>query len=457
MATPTPNPRKKRGRPKKDTAATPSLNGQPVPAAPTAASPTPSPVATLDPATTPDRTDPGDQTGRNFRYQHAYGVILMVASARGVRPYVAIWCEHHEDFLAERSDGKYDGYQIKSSRPENGAWRMNDEELVKSIRRFVALVKKFGDHIGELFFVTNTDFDNVGDDVKDEKRRGRRPLAFLTHVGSCADHTTIGSPYLAIFDELQAECGCLAPELIITLKRVKLVKGPERDSVHPVVACQHLPQVPGCSDLTVQELSTWCDQLIARVCACSSLAVNDPLRHLEPLFNGNGLTTAMAAKRIRPSEVLVRPTPQAVPFEFTEPPTIDVGVTRDPGVLKAKLDGGDLTDQVDYLSQRERDTERHLMAEILRKPEKSEALLRRLQEVVVGECSEAHLRARLGGLPYGPRMMIDVQDRLRRIARDEPARVAYQSYDCLIGMVALLTNACRVWWCPVFSLQEPAP
>lgn len=96
------------------------------------------------------------------------------------------------------------------------------------------------------------------------------------------------------------------------------------------------------------------------------------------------------------------------------------------------------------------------MAEILRKPDKSEALIRRLQEVVGSECSEAHLRARVAGSPYGPRMMIDLQDRLKKIAKEEPTRVAHQSYDCLLGMVGLLTSACRVWWCPEFSIQEPA-
>jgi len=164
----------------------------------------------------------------------------------------------------------------------------------------------------------------------------------------------------------------------------------------------------------------------------------------------------MAAKRLRHAEIMVRPTPGVSPFEFTGPPAIDIGASRSPNVLKAKLEGGDLRDHVDFLSQRERDTERCLMAEILRKPEKSQALLRRLQEVVGGECSEAHLRARVAGLPYEPRMMIDVQDRLKQIAKEEPARVAHQSYDCLIRMVGLLTSVCRVWWCPEFPIQEPA-
>src|SRR5262245_24082235 len=88
-------------------------------------------AAHADLAVTPSPSDPGDATARNFRYQHAYGVVLIAAARRGIRPYVAIWCEHHEDLLAERTDGVFDGYQIKTSRPELGAWNMGDPELVK--------------------------------------------------------------------------------------------------------------------------------------------------------------------------------------------------------------------------------------------------------------------------------------------------------------------------------------
>lgn len=93
-----------------------------------------------DPSETRNSTDPGDATSRNFRYQHAYGVMLLVSAMRGLRPYAAIWCEQHEDFLAQRQDGSFDGYQIKTSRPELGAWTLKDGELTKSIGRFVDLV-----------------------------------------------------------------------------------------------------------------------------------------------------------------------------------------------------------------------------------------------------------------------------------------------------------------------------
>ncbi|KKC27522.1 hypothetical protein WP12_02920 [Sphingomonas sp. SRS2] len=89
--------------------------------------------------------DPGDETERNYRYQHQYGVVLLVAVRRGQLPYVSIYCEHHEDFLGERIDGRFDGWQIKTSKPEGGAWKLTSPALVKSVGRFIELLEAYPD------------------------------------------------------------------------------------------------------------------------------------------------------------------------------------------------------------------------------------------------------------------------------------------------------------------------
>ena len=94
----------------------------------------------------------------------------------------------------ERIDALFDGYQIKTSRPELGAWTLTDVELIRSIGRFVDLVTSFGDRIGDLFFV-NTECDNVSSASTDERRRSHSPLLFLQHIRSCPGHTAIGPPF----------------------------------------------------------------------------------------------------------------------------------------------------------------------------------------------------------------------------------------------------------------------
>jgi hypothetical protein len=189
------------------------------------------PDAGPDPSEVRNLTDPGDATNRNFRYQHAYGVMLLVAAKRGLRPYWAIWCEQHEDFLAQRHDGLFDGYQIKTARPELGTWTLKDGELTRSIGRFVDLVAEFGDRIGELYFVSNTEFDTVTSAHRDDRRRGRCPRLFLEGIRGCRSRADIAPPFDTAFDELLAECSCDPEELVAVLHRVNLILGPSRSGI----------------------------------------------------------------------------------------------------------------------------------------------------------------------------------------------------------------------------------
>jgi hypothetical protein len=132
-----------------------------------------------------DQSDPGDQVLRKFRYQHAYGVILVVAMATKKKPYTSIWCEQHEDLLAEREDGLFDAYQVKTRKSETGEWEINDESFSKSIGRFVALDKKFPDKIRYFCFVSNTQYS----DSNAEKREHLSPIKLLRAVNlvSCME------------------------------------------------------------------------------------------------------------------------------------------------------------------------------------------------------------------------------------------------------------------------------
>jgi len=409
-----------------------------------------------DPAVTRNTSDPGDETQRNFRYQHAYGVILLASAKRGLRAYVAIWCEHHEDLLAQRSDGCYDGYQIKTSRPENGTWRMLDEEIVKSIGRFIDLVREFGAKIGGLFFVTNTEFDDVSDAHKDEKRRARRPKAFLTHIRACKTCAEISPLYLETFREIQGQCGCQPDELLAVLQKMDLILGPSRDSFASVLAHEHLGSIDECANLSPTDLDAWRDHLIAVVCAASSLAITDPIRHLRQLINSIEIDPALDAKRLDVATVMAYSGKSASAFRFPGPPLLQLGAPEKPHVLEAKLQMGGIGDQIEYMRSRERAAEVHLMEDALRDADGFPAILRHLEEIVLGECSEAHLRARTNGATYGAEMLIDIQERLRRIARDEPTKVFNKQYECLMGLVGLLTTDTRVWFSSRFPVQESA-
>src|SRR5262249_50450752 len=151
--------------------------------------------------------------------------------------------------------------------------------------------------------------------------------------------------------------------------------------------------------------------------------------------------------------VIYRPS-GAPAFQFPGAPTLAIGVPRQGKTLEEKLKQGGLAEEVNYMRERERAAEYHLLEDVERRPDRYPALLTQLEQIVLGECSEAYLRARQSPNPYGSAMLIDVQDRLRRLAHERPEMIGHRSYECLIGVAALLTSDCRVWWSPRFALSE---
>jgi hypothetical protein len=171
--------------------------------------------------------------------------------------------------------------------------------------------------------------------------------------------------------------------------------------------------------------------------------------------SGGDLDPRLAAKRLTVESLVIYAAQSHGPkaFQYIGESLIELGKARPPTVLEQKLTAGDLEDQIDYMAERERSAERHLLEDVQRRPERYPELMKQIEQVVLGECQEAHLRARRGDAPYGPAMMIDVQDRLRKIAREETALVGDHSYECLIGMAGLLTRECVVWWSPRFPIE----
>ena len=182
------------------------------------------------PIDTPSDDTTGSDTERNYRYQHAYGVILLIGSAMNQLPYIAIYAEHHEDFICERLDGKVDGYQIKTRDPKDGEWTLSHEPIKKSIKRFVDLNKAFSDGICSLNFVSNSDYSDPGFDISDQQKLRRSPIKFLKIIKEKSCVEEIPTPFDITFQELKEYCTCSADDLFLTLKKVDLLLGPGRDS-----------------------------------------------------------------------------------------------------------------------------------------------------------------------------------------------------------------------------------
>lgn len=395
--------------------------------------------------------DPGDQTQRNFRYQHAYGAILLLAGARGDKPFEAVWCEQHEDLLCERTDGLFDGYQVKTRKPENGAWKTNDPEFVRSVRRFAALIKRFPDVVRSVSFVSNADFfvTSSGDISKS-------PVALLEAVRGTSDVDSVPSPFKGVLTTLADAPHSDAQDILVALQRMELILGPPRDGFDAEIAHRHLPAIPVCASLSASRLDEIKNELIEIVYLASSLTTGSPATHLTSLSSVDRNNPLLRAKRVDVFKVL-QVASRAVPFRYlptSSPLTLGAAGTST-SILRIKLEKGGIGEYADELSQQGLSAEQHLIEFSHRNPEQAPAHLSQLEGVVLSEYIAASAEASLTGEPFGRRLLSDLFERLRRVATDTPNMVGSEPYQCLQGVACLLSGECKVWWSQQFEITKP--
>jgi len=409
------------------------------------------------PSTTADTSDPGDQTQRNFRYQHAYGAILLTNSAAGKLDYKAIWCEHHDDFLAEIADNKFDAYQIKTRKPEKGEWRINHVKLKSSIKHFVMLKNTFGNNIKNFYFVTNSEFLDCSLTIKNQKKLSTSPIQFLKAIGEAESEKDIQPPFDETFNDLVKFCECEPQILFSVLKRVDLINGPGRDSFDAEIAHNHLPCISECQRLSPAKLNDIRDEIIYKIYDASSLKVEDPAKHYRSLLGAEQPDPRLLAKRVTIDALLaIVDGNSPLPFRFYPGSAeLELGqAKRNISVLEKKFLQGRIISQFETMKRRALSAESHLIGLAHRLPEKIDLILNQIVSVVQGECDEASLDNSVDDIPDGKEMLKDVYRRLRDISKNEPEKVEHQSYECLIGVAGLLSGECEVWWSEQFDVDQ---
>jgi hypothetical protein len=232
-----------------------------------------------------------------------------------------------------------------------------------------------------------------------------------------------------------------------------LIQGPSRGDFDAVLSNQHLSRLKECHNLTTKQMNEFRDDLVAMVYRASSLQVDDPIRHLRSLIKAKDLEPKVRAKRILVADVVCTPPETSkVAFNFPGKPKLKLGTDRPPQILEQKLARGGLRSEIDHLKELERAAEYNLLEDVERRPDLYPQLQHQIEQMVLQECGEAYLRARSQPEPYGSHMLIDVQDRLRRLAETRPEMIGHHAYECLVGVAALLSSDCLVWWSPRFPL-----
>lgn len=401
-----------------------------------------------------DRSDPGDEVLRKFRYQHAYGAILLLGIASQRLNYVAVWCEQHEDCLGETSDGFFDAYQVKTREPELGVWEINDESFAKSVFRFVRLDLAFPGKVRAFKFVSNAKYSNSSA----ERRAYLSPIKLIDGVKVVPKYQGLSGDVEKGFEALRSAIEVGADELFSVLQRVELVLGPTDRAYEDELAQTHIASLPICERMSASALGQVREFLISRVSKASSLYTEDPSRHWVGLNSARNQDPFLRAKRITAEDVMliIREVGGGVFRFLPDLASLELGTSAGKlDVLRKKMVRGGLAQHYEMMSRRALTAEQELL-DLATRPENGKALCSQIENVVLAECDESNLRVSQQGEPFGKAMLIDVQDRLKRISESEGPRVYGQPYDLLIGVAGLLTSDCKVWWSESFELDGVA-
>jgi hypothetical protein len=405
-----------------------------------------------NPEGTLDRSDPGDDVQMRFRYQHAYGVILLAGAASGNNCYTAIWCEHHDDFLAKKANGKFDSFQVKTREAGQPPWKMNNEPLLNSLRKFLAQDKTFPNQIEFFHFVSNHTYYKTDS----ENQLARSPVKLKQALENATDASQIDEPFASLLKGLAEDFGYSVEEVFSVILRLRLVVGPGLNDFEDAVAHTHIPTIPSCASLFPSQLDALRDELMYRVFTASSLQISDASKHWCCVAGEDQANPRLKAKRVTVEDALqIINERNGPPFRFAPADrSIDLSSSSDFTPLEKKAIKGGLVSHLPTWRRRTLSAEQHLLEMSNRQKRDAEQILDHLHDVVKGECDDARLHAATGSQPFGEAMMRILQQQLREKATRTPATVYNQEYECLVGIAGLLTNECEVWWSPEFSLEE---
>jgi hypothetical protein len=112
-----------------------------------------------NPAIAAAPADAGADTQRRFRHQSAYIARVALGLLNPRESELAeVYCEHHEDVLLRKCSGKFIGVQLKTRELKYGAFKITDEPIVNSVRRFIELELAFPDQFEAYRIGSNAGF-----------------------------------------------------------------------------------------------------------------------------------------------------------------------------------------------------------------------------------------------------------------------------------------------------------
>ena len=444
---------------------------------------------------TVDHADPGDETFRRYRYQATYAAMLAVGLLEERTDVAEVYCEQYEDILLHLQTGTFRGVQVKTKADGGAPLRATDEPILDSLLRFVELDMAFPRLFEGFTLATNAAFDRAGKGVgnlfslveearvhaadsaapcskawrfsktlvdrhKKKHRTGKLPKSRKVKTGSVNATPQPSKP---------GHCAA-APHPTQTDVLQVLAKLDVRDD---------LPKVPDIRSRLQERLVA----LSPKVAASTLPIVNrvvDALEHAAYLAasrvdedrNGRNWFVADPAKRaslnwadeIQAKRLSREDVESAINSHCSgsllisaEPVTPEQIPDHLP-ILEKKLVAGGLSVATLSLARDAVASVEEFGTQMLYMYDQEEGLRRynHARAVVKKECAIAYESQAAAGEVNGPRMLAEVDARLKQRRADDRTGVLKEcEEEHLLGHVFALTGECIVWWSTSRDLGRP--
>lgn len=435
-----------------------------------------------------DPSDPGDDMQRRLRFQASRAVMLALSLLDDGAETDEVFCEQHEDVLVKKRNNRFIGEQVKTKLDESGPLKALDEEVTKSIRRFVSLERRHGDCFDGYVLGSNAGFwdeDKTTSSlphllkITSEATDGTAPKKVLDYLKKLFPKPKISKKATAKAQSTPAigsgsgiVSGSGHPtdplkEWETTIELGKLVFKKLRVETLPsmrdmrAALIETLPKFQEVGDRLYSELGTIADALIAEALKAAALAHDTARDRYLSVFDDPEQVLAddiLRGKRLTRDRLLtiIR---QALPTQPDLRTSDLISVESLPqgmSTLELKMAAGGLSiGNIGLAKDQKASTEYLLMKWLHRNGTSStDQRYQHLRTLVRSECQEAFDKAKTPGTTFGPAMLDDVRSRLRTRHQSEGDSLFGCKYEHLLGMAGILTEDCTLWWSEEFPIPQ---
>lgn len=398
----------------------------------------------MDPLLTTLSKDPGDETQKRFRYQHTFTVLISIEMLAGNIPYRELYCEHHEDILAVREDGKYDGLQIKTKQLSDGLFELKDTAIKKSLLRFIKLEAEFENSFANFVIISNCSF-----------RDDETAKSLINLLKQVNNNTVISAVRLRelqnFIQELVNESGCSLDIVWSALKKTKTLVGPGLNDIDAKIINDHLGKITQCLGASIEKLRIIHKRLCEKVYFASSRFLENGIYDYSVLASGkvDCIAEEINAKRITKLAVekIVQENFSKNLFLTARSEVTDIVAAKSNQLLKRKMSSGFIDyEEIEIMDDLRTDAEDYFLTNSFKAEDRQEYLkeIEQIKKIVINQSIEAKSRCKKEDAPYGTEMLHSVEDRLREVSVNRSKDVFECPYEILKGLVGVLTNECKI-------------